>query len=90
MTLLIETIGYLAAALTTASFLPQAIMTIRTRDTASLSLSMYSFFTFGVFLWLVYGILIGNKAIILANAVTFALAGSILAVKIRNSFFKPK
>jgi len=90
MTVLTETVGYLAAALTTASFVPQAIMTIRTRDTSSLSLSMYSLFTLGVFCWLVYGIFIGDKAIILANSVTLALAASILAVKIYNSFFKPR
>lgn len=88
MTFIAESVGYLAATLTTASFLPQAIMTIRTRDTGSLSLSMYSLFTFGVFCWLVYGIFIGDKAIILANSITFVLSASILAVKILNDFSK--
>ena len=83
-----EMIGYLAATLTTASFLPQAILTIRTRDTESLSLSMYSLFTLGVFCWLVYGIYISNKAIIFANAITLVLAASILSFKIYNVLFK--
>ena len=83
-----ETIGYLAATLTTVSFLPQAILTIRTKDTESLSLSMYSLFTLGVFCWLVYGVYISNKAIIFANAVTLALAASILSFKIYNVLFK--
>jgi len=83
-------IGYLAAVLTTASFLPQAILTIKTRDTDSLSLGMYSLFTFGVFCWLVYGLLISNSAIVVANSVTFLLAASILSFKIYNSFFKKK
>ena len=83
-----ETIGYLAATLTTASFLPQAILTIRTKDTESLSLSMYSLFTLGVFCWLIYGVYISNKAIIFANAVTLALAASILSFKIYNVLFK--
>ena len=81
-------IGYLAATLTTASFLPQAILTIRTRDTESLSLSMYSLFTLGVFCWLIYGIYISNKAIIFANAITLILAASILSFKIYNVLFK--
>ena len=81
-------IGYLAAILTTASFLPQAILTIRTRDTESLSLSMYSLFTLGVLSWLVYGIYISDKAIIFANAITLVLAASILSFKIYNVLFK--
>jgi MtN3 and saliva related transmembrane protein len=83
-------IGYAAAILTTISFLPQAIMTIRTRDTESLSLAMYSSFTLGVLLWLVYGFFIENKVIIYANSVTLILAAIILSVKIYNSFFKAK
>ena len=79
-----ELIGYLAATLTTSSFLPQAIMTIRTRDTESLSLGMYSMFALGVFLWLIYGIYLSNKAIIIANAITFVLAAVILGYKIHN------
>jgi MtN3 and saliva related transmembrane protein len=84
MPALSELIGYLAALLTTASFLPQAVLTIRTRDTASLSLSMYGIFTLGVSLWLVYGIFLHNTAIIAANTVTLVLSASILYVKIYN------
>ena len=83
-----EMIGYLAATLTTASFLPQAILTIRTKDTESLSLSMYSLFTLGVFCWLIYGIYISDKAIIFANALTLVLAASILSFKIYNVLLK--
>ena len=83
-----EMIGYLAATLTTASFLPQAILTIRTRDTESLSLGMYSLFTLGVLCWLIYGVYISNKAIIFANAITLALSASILSFKIYNVLFK--
>ena len=85
-----EILGYLAATLTTASFLPQAILTIKTKDTESLSLGMYSLFTSGVFLWLVYGIYISNNAIIFANTITFILAASILSFKIYNTLFKKK
>lgn len=83
-----EWIGYLAAALTTGSFLPQAVMTIKTKETSSLSLGMYSLFTLGVLCWLIYGILILNWAIIAANAVTLLLAACILSFKLYNTIFK--
>jgi MtN3 and saliva related transmembrane protein len=79
-----EIIGYLAATLTTGSFVPQAILTIKTRDTESLSLGMYSTFTLGVLCWLIYGIHLGDMAIIIANTITLLLAASILSFKIYN------
>jgi len=79
-----ELIGYMAATLTTASFLPQAILTLKTRDTESLSLGMYSMFALGVLLWLIYGIYLSNNAIIIANAITFLLAMLILGFKVYN------
>lgn len=81
---LIGYLGYLAATLTTASFLPQVIFTIKTKDTQSLSLGMYSLFTTGVFCWLIYGIYIANDVIIFANTITFVLAAFILSFKIYN------
>lgn len=79
----IEWFGYAAAILTTGSFVPQALMTIRTRNTAGISLAMYVIFTTGVALWLAYGIFLGSWPMILANTVTFLLAASILALKVR-------
>ncbi len=75
-------LGYAAAALTTGSFLPQAVLTLRTRDTRGISLAMYSAFTAGVALWLLYGIALEQWPIVVANAVTLALATTILATKI--------
>ncbi len=75
-------LGYAAAALTTAAFVPQAWLTLRTRDVRGISLGMYLCFTVGVALWLAYGLALGQWPIIVANAVTLALAASILAVKI--------
>ncbi len=79
-----EIIGYFAAFLTTISFLPQVIKTIKTRDTKGVSLFMYSLFVAGVFLWLIYGILLENIVITSANLVTLVLAGGVLAIKIKN------
>ena len=78
-----DLIGYAAATLTTASFVPQALLTLRTRDVSGISLGMYGSFTAGVALWLVYGIGLGEWPIIVANAVTLTLACIILATKIR-------
>ncbi|HEU4692407.1 MAG TPA: SemiSWEET transporter [Vicinamibacterales bacterium] len=78
-----EWFGFAAAALTTGSFLPQAIMTIRTRNTQGISLAMYVIFTIGVLLWLVYGIALESWPMILANTVTLILASTILVLKLR-------
>ncbi|MDP1898885.1 MAG: SemiSWEET transporter [Rubrivivax sp.] len=77
-----DTLGYLAAALTTSSFVPQAWLTLRTRDVSGISLSMYGAFTLGVALWLAYGVAIGQWPIVVANVVTLALAATILGTKI--------
>ena len=87
MTLLphqIEIIGYCAAFLTTVAFLPQAVQSWRTRDLSGISVGMYSLFTAGVGLWLIYGLIIEKWPLILANALTFALALSILVLKLRS------
>ena len=79
----IEWFGYTAAVLTSFSFVPQAIMTIKSRDTRGISRGMYIIFTIGVALWLVYGILLGSWPMIFANVVTLALAATILILKLR-------
>jgi MtN3 and saliva related transmembrane protein len=79
----IEIIGLMASFSTTISFLPQAVKTIRTKDTSGISLAMYAVFTVGTFLWLIYGILSPSFPVALANAVTFLFASIILIYKIR-------
>ena len=76
-------IGYCAGFLTTASFLPQAALTLRTRNVSGISLTMYAAFTAGVALWLVYGVVLAAWPIILPNAITLALAATILWMKVR-------
>ena len=78
-----ELLGYLAAVLTTISFVPQVWQTYRTRDVSGISLGMYIVFAAGVFLWGVYGLVLGAWPIVVANAVTLALALAILAMKVR-------
>jgi MtN3 and saliva related transmembrane protein len=83
MTNTVDWVGYLAAFLTTCSFVPQAWLTFRTRDVRGVSLGMYSVFAIGVALWLAYGLLLQAWPIVLANGITLALALSILAMKLR-------
>ena len=80
---LTEWIGFAAASLTTASFVPQAWLTFRTRDVRGISLGMYSVFTTGVALWLAYGLLLQAWPVVVANAITLVLALSILVMKLR-------
>jgi MtN3 and saliva related transmembrane protein len=79
----ISLVGYLAAFCTTISFLPQAIKTIRTKDTSGISLYMYGLFTIGTLFWLIYGIKSGAVPVAVANAITLLFASIILGYKIR-------
>jgi len=81
---LIDTLGFVAGALTTSAFLPQVLKSWQTRDLSGISLRMYSLFTAGVALWLVYGIALANRPIILWNLVTLVLAGVVLILKLRH------
>ena len=80
----INILGYLAALCTSLSFVPQVYKIIRTRNTTGISLIMYALFVTGVFLWLIYGIMIWSFPVIFANALTLALSGSVLVLKIYN------
>jgi MtN3 and saliva related transmembrane protein len=80
---LVTTIGYLAAFGTTASFLPQAVKTIQTKDTSGISLPMYILFTLGTLFWLIYGIMEPSLPVAVANAITLIFAATILVYKIK-------
>lgn len=75
--------GILAGFLTTISFLPQVVHTFKTKSTRDISLGMFSTFCLGVFLWLVYGVMIDSLPVILANSVTLVFALMILAMKLK-------
>jgi MtN3 and saliva related transmembrane protein len=81
---LTETIGFIAAILTTAAYVPQFLKVWSTRSTRDISLRMYLLMCGGVFLWLVYGIRVHSLPIILANGVTLGLTLAILGLKIRH------
>ena len=76
-------IGFFAAFCTTVAFLPQAIKVYKTRSTKDISLYMFLIFTVGVLSWLIYGLIINDLPVILANAVTLILSFFILIYKIK-------
>lgn len=84
----VDYIGSIAATCTTLAFIPQAIHSYKTRDLSGISLPMYSIFTLGVAMWLVYGLLKQDWPIIIANTVTVALSAMILVLKVMETLKK--
>jgi MtN3 and saliva related transmembrane protein len=82
---MIDIIGYMAAIITTLSFVPQVLHTIKTKDTSGISLVMYSTFVVGLCLWFAYGVLLMAWPIIIANGITIVLASIILYHKLQES-----
>ncbi len=76
-------LGLVAATCTTIAFIPQVIKIVRTRDTRSISLPMYVLFTFGIFLWLLYGLALNDAPIIVANSLICIMAAVILVFKLK-------
>jgi MtN3 and saliva related transmembrane protein len=87
---LTDLLGYVAATLTTASFVPQVWLTWRTRDVSGISLGMYLMFTLGVALWLAYGVVLQAWPLMVANSITLALALAIVGMKLRWSAAPPR
>jgi MtN3 and saliva related transmembrane protein len=77
-----ELVGYVAAGLTTASFFPQAFKTLRSGETKAISLGMYALFTSGVALWSLYGLLVKDGPVLVANLITLVPAAVVLQRKI--------
>jgi MtN3 and saliva related transmembrane protein len=79
-----DSIGSIAAVLTTTAFMPQAYHSWKTRDLSGISLPMYSLFSLGVACWVVYGLLIASWPIIVANGITLILACAMLYLKLKH------
>ncbi|NYT01679.1 MAG: hypothetical protein GKC10_02835 [Methanosarcinales archaeon] len=79
-------VGALAALLTMFGFVPQILKIMRTRSVEDMSLPMMYQFSLGVFLWLLYGIYLHNRILIVANLVSLAcfVAGIALYFRYRS------
>ncbi len=76
-------LGFAAGSLTTFAYVPQAIKIWKTRSTKDLSLGMLATVSAGIFLWLIYGVLIGSVPVVLANGASFVITSIVLLLKIR-------
>lgn len=83
MNALIDSIGLVAGLLTTTAFIPQVLKIYRSKSGKDISARMFSLFSAGIVLWLVYGILLRSLPLILSNAVTLVLSLTIIALKLR-------
>jgi len=83
-------ISFIAAILTTCSFISQAVKVIKTKNTTGISVGMYLMFTIGVLLWTIYGIITKQTAIVIANAITFVFATVILKYSISDMITRTK
>lgn len=80
---LITIVGLLAGFLTTGSFLPQIIKTIRTKDTRNISLTMYVIYVIGVILWLAYGYVINDIVLLITNSFSLVFGIVLLIMKLK-------
>ena len=80
---LINSIGLIAGLLTTSAFIPQVLKIYRTKSGKDISARMFSLFSAGIVLWLIYGIMLQSVPLILSNVVTLVLSLTIIVLKIR-------
>lgn len=78
-----ELLGYIAATLTTISFIPQAWKTIKTKRTKDISIYMYILLNIGIICWLFYGIQLNSQPVIWANSITILFTIPVLIMKIK-------
>ncbi len=81
--ILINALGVAAAGCSMASFVPQAVKIVRDHDASSVSLRMYVVTIVGFALWTSYGVLLASWPLVFSNAVSLALSGLILGLKLR-------
>ncbi len=79
----ITIVGLVAACFTTFSFIPQAMKIMREKETRDLSLLMCLSLETGIFLWFIYGMLLKNLPIILANGITLIFTTVVLVLKLK-------
>ncbi|HWZ12658.1 MAG TPA: SemiSWEET transporter [Acidobacteriaceae bacterium] len=78
----INGIGYMAAFCTTIAFVPQIIRVLKLRSAREISLGMALIFSFGVIMWLIYGLMLRSRPVIIANAATLLLSVGLVILKL--------
>lgn len=83
--LIINIIGYSAAAAGTVLMLPQVIKVLQTKSVKDISFLMLAVYALNCILWLTYGILITSVPLILCNAIAFVIALTQIFLKLKYS-----
>jgi len=81
---IISVLGFVAAALTSLSYVPQLQKALPKDSTSDLSLKMLVALFAGLALWIVYGLMVEDIVIVIANCVGGALVGVVLGCKVRD------
>lgn len=84
MEIALTIVGYLAAVCMVCGYLPQAVYTIRTRDTDSIALPTFLLMGFGGFFFIIQGIMTSNLPLVITNIITTACCVIITVIKLRN------
>jgi len=79
----VDAIGFFAGFFTTLASVPQILKSIRTKSTRDLSLAFIGMIAFGQALWITYGLIIGSAPVVVANVFSFALAATLIALKLK-------
>ncbi len=88
--LIINIVGYAAAICMVCGYLPQAIYTIRTRDTDGIAMPTFLLLAFGSIFFVIQGCMLGNWPLIITNTITTVSSAIVFAIKIKNDYFKGK
>lgn len=82
--------GWAASISMVLGYMPQAIVTMRTRDTDGIALPTFTMMGLGSIFFIVQGILIENWPLVVTNVITAVCAVIITGIKIYNDYFKKK
>lgn len=87
---LISLFGWLASICMILGYLPQAIVTIRTRDTDGIALPTFVMMGLGSLFFIVQGILLSNWPLAVTNIITLTCSAIIFSIKIYNDTRKKR
>lgn len=84
MDILIHIIGYAASICMIIGYLPQAIVTIRTRDTEGIAMPTFLAMGLGSVFFVAQGLLLHNIPLVITNVITSICSAIICIIKIQN------
>ncbi|MCM1519221.1 MAG: PQ-loop domain-containing transporter [Lachnoclostridium sp.] len=88
--LVVNIVGYAAAICMVCGYLPQAIYTIRTRDTDGIAMPTFLLLGFGSIFFVIQGFMINNWPLIITNMITTISSVIVFCIKVHNDRLKKK